>query len=244
MLGQALCAAALLTSNTKFDGAIALQIQTTGALRLLHGQCTHDGRLRGIARTRGALTPERWGQALLAINLEPSSGASPYQGIVSMDPSGLVPALETYFQQSEQLDTRFWLLAGTESCHGLMLQRVPGDVVDPEAWRRAVQRAGSATPEALARLETEQLLRHLFRSEPLRLFAASAVRFACRCSVRRVAEVLHSLGEEEIMGLIEERGVVEVSCEYCGMDYRFDRVDAAGLFSGGPFNRSNPTEVH
>lgn len=234
LLGQALCAAALLVSNTKFRGTIGLQVQTSGALRLMNAQCSDDGRVRGIARSEGQLTPERLGEAVLAINLEPSGRGSPYQGIVSMDPAGLVPAIEAYFRQSEQLATRFWLGAGAEACHGLMLQRVPGISQDPDAWNRVTQLADTVTAAELAKLDTEGLIRGLFHGDSVRLFEAKTLSFGCRCSAQRVADVLHSLGEEEILSLIEEQGEVEVNCEYCGKRYRFDRVDAVGLFAAKP----------
>ena len=42
--------------------------------------------------------------------------------------------------------------------------------------------------------------------------------------------MLQGLGRDEIESLIAERGGVEVGCEFCGMQYRFDPVDAARLF--------------
>ncbi len=244
LLGQALCAAALLVSNTKFRGTIGLQVQTSGALRLMHAQCSTEGRVRGIARSDGQLTPERLGAAVLAINLEPSGGGSPYQGIVHMEPAGLVPAIEAYFRQSEQLATRFWLEAGVKACYGLMLQRVPGISQDPDAWNRVTQLAGTVTAAELAALDAERLIRRLFHEDSVRLFEAKGLSFGCRCSTQRVTDVLHSLGEEEILSLIEERGEVEVSCEYCGKCYRFDRVDAVGLFAAKPLGGAGTTGVH
>jgi molecular chaperone Hsp33 len=38
------------------------------------------------------------------------------------------------------------------------------------------------------------------------------------------------LGRDEAEDIIAERGDIEVGCEFCGMQYRFDPVDAAQLF--------------
>ena len=56
-------------------------------------------------------------------------------------------------------------------------------------------------------------------------------RFACSCSRDRVSTMLKGLGEEEVQGIIDERGSVEVGCEFCGQQYRYDAVDAAQLFT-------------
>jgi molecular chaperone Hsp33 len=44
--------------------------------------------------------------------------------------------------------------------------------------------------------------------------------------------MIRSLGTEEVEGIIAEQGQVEVGCDFCGAQYRFDPVDAAALFTG------------
>jgi molecular chaperone Hsp33 len=55
-------------------------------------------------------------------------------------------------------------------------------------------------------------------------------RFACTCSRERVGNMLRSLGRDEIESIIAEQGQVEVGCDFCGAQYRFDPVDAAQVF--------------
>ena len=38
------------------------------------------------------------------------------------------------------------------------------------------------------------------------------------------------LGEQEATEIVAERGTIEVGCEFCGLQYRFDAVDTAALF--------------
>jgi molecular chaperone Hsp33 len=77
-------------------------------------------------------------------------------------------------------------------------------------------------------------LRRLFWEESITRFeplqGASGPRFACSCSRERVARMIVSLGAEEAHSVIEERGELEVACEFCGVQYRFDPVDTAQLF--------------
>jgi molecular chaperone Hsp33 len=44
--------------------------------------------------------------------------------------------------------------------------------------------------------------------------------------------MIRSLGVEETESILAERGDVEVGCEFCGQQYRFDPIDAAGIFTG------------
>jgi molecular chaperone Hsp33 len=115
-----------------------------------------------------------------------------------------------------------------------MLQRLPGKSEDADGWNRLQHLAASISDSELQFGQTEDLLCKLFPAENVRLFKPSQVRFGCSCSSQKVSGVLQSLGQDDIMALIEERGVVEVRCEYCGQNYQFDRVDLAALFSQSP----------
>jgi len=62
-------------------------------------------------------------------------------------------------------------------------------------------------------------------------FEPQVPRFACTCSRQRVGGMLRSLGRPEVDSIIAERGDVEVGCEVCGQQYRFDVVDVGELFT-------------
>ncbi|MDP3670679.1 MAG: Hsp33 family molecular chaperone HslO, partial [Telluria sp.] len=67
------------------------------------------------------------------------------------------------------------------------------------------------------------------RFEPLE--GDTAPRFACSCSRERVGRMIVSLGRDEAESILTERADIEVACEFCGVQYRFDAVDAAQLFT-------------
>ena len=50
LLGEMMAASALLSATLKFDGAMLMQVQGTGALRLLVVECTSAGTLRATAK--------------------------------------------------------------------------------------------------------------------------------------------------------------------------------------------------
>ena len=43
--------------------------------------------------------------------------------------------------------------------------------------------------------------------------------------------MLQNLGVAEVESILTERENVEVGCDFCGVQYRFDPVDAAQLFT-------------
>jgi molecular chaperone Hsp33 len=189
-----------------------------------------------------------------AITLDPkdrSPGQQAYQGVVPLrGPQGervdrLSEVLEHYMRQSEQLDTRLVLAADGRIAAGLLIQRLPlegeanraelKEADDEEArmedFNRIATLAGSLTRDELLELDVDTILRRLFWEEKLLRFEPQTPRFACTCSRERVAGMIRGLGEDEAKDIIAERGEIDVACDFCGLHYRFDAVDAAQLFT-------------
>jgi len=112
-----------------------------------------------------------------------------------------------------------------------------------DAWRRISLLAATLSPQELLDLSCRDLLRRLFSEDDIRLFEGTPVFFQCSCSRERVSGILQALGADEVNSLLRERGDVEVRCEFCNRDWRFDAVDVAGLFSPGPSPRA-PRGLH
>ena len=239
VLGEVLAASALLTGNIKLDGALSVELKSSGALRLLFAECTDRGRLRGLARWHEPLP------APLALNALPEAGMAitignvergqRYQGLVDLQHASVAAALENYFVQSEQLPARILLAVNDEHAVGLMLQKMPDEgghhaAQDDDAWNRVVQLTATLGVEELLATAPEQLLYRLYHEESVRLFEPRPLAFGCSCSRERVAAMLRSLGRDEVEATLDEQGGrIEVNCEFCAQRYEFDRVDAEHL---------------
>ena len=103
-----------------------------------------------------------------------------------------------------------------------------------EGWTRIQTLGETITDEELLTLPPQTILRRLFLEESsengVRSFPPRQIRFSCRCSRTKVADVLRMLGEEEVKGILAERGAVETVCEFCSKPYRFDAVDCLQVF--------------
>jgi molecular chaperone Hsp33 len=209
-----------------------------------------------------------------AITLDPKTkfpGQQPYQGVVPLfDDHGhpiekLSAVLEHYMLQSEQLDTTLVLAANDTVAAGLLIQRLPmagvgnlaGSMVSKENedqigvnehYNRIAVLASSLKREELLTLDVDTILRRLFWEEQITRFepmvGPTAPRFSCNCSRERVGKMIHALGQEEVEEILTERGDVEVACEFCGVQYRFDPVDAAQLFTDAARLAQSGPDVH
>src|SRR5256714_846009 len=104
-----------------------------------------------------------------------------------------------------------------------------------EGFNRIAHLAATLTREELLTLSPDTVLHRLFWEEHLQRFepliGAAGPHFACTCSRERVGQMLKSLGREEVDGIVEEQGRVEVACDFCGTKYHYDRVDVGELFT-------------
>jgi molecular chaperone Hsp33 len=258
-LGEAVVASLLLAATIKFEGVLSLQLQGDGPMHLMLAQCTSGLGVRGLARyraiagetagggdpTRGAAAgaggiPDLIGTGNLTVTLETDDGAQRYQGIVPIAGERLADSLQVYFENSEQLPTRLWLHADALGLAGMLIQKLPAaDAVSDlhaaavdDAWHRVQLIGETLTSEELRGLADAEILHRLFHEDDVRLFESAPVFFRCRCSRERVGSMLQGLGETETRSVLEERGEVEVHCDFCNRAYVFDAVDVARLFKG------------
>jgi molecular chaperone Hsp33 len=250
LLGEAVAASVLLAATLKFRGTLTFQLQGDGAVRLLVAQCTHDFRVRAVARfdhdALGALTQDATPAARFAVltgqtgrvtvTVEAQEGKLRYQGVVPLSGSSLAQSLEAYFASSEQVPTRVQLAADPQHAGGMLVQKLPDEGAShPEevaaAWEGAQQAISQLERTRLLEGPVQPLLAQVFPDRDLRLFRGSAVRFECRCSPARVTGLLRALGAEEVRDVLRQEGAVTVTCEFCHRPYRFDPVDVEALFA-------------
>jgi molecular chaperone Hsp33 len=195
-------------------------------------------------------------QGRCAITLDPQTklpGQQPYQGVVPLfDDEGkklqrFSDVLQHYMLQSEQLDTTLVLAADAHQAAGLLIQRLPvagegnlsarataadeDQIGRNEDYNRIAILAASLQRDELLQLDADTVLHRLFWEEKLVRFEPLKPSFACSCNRERVSQMIRSLGIDEVQSILSERADVEVGCEFCGQQYRFDAVDAAQLFA-------------
>ncbi|MGA7540764.1 MAG: Hsp33 family molecular chaperone HslO [Steroidobacteraceae bacterium] len=271
LLGQAVAASVLLAATLKFRGQLTLQLQGDGAVGLLVAQCTHDFRLRAVARydqaavealdlphtrARAALGPASQifrglvgSEGRFAVTVEADERNMRYQGIVPLSGESLAGSLEAYFARSEQLPTRVLLAADETFGAGVLVQKLPEGATSDDAqlgdvWEQAERGIERLRPEDLLRCPVEELLGRGFADHDMRLFRGAPVQFECRCSHGRVTSLLRALGADEVREVLREQGSVTVTCEFCHRPYRFDEGDVEALFADGTAPGGNPSTIH
>ncbi len=251
LLGEFLAAALLLSDTIKFEGRLTLQANGQGNIRLLMAEATHEGAVRGIAQLEEAapanafkdknllqlLSDGKLSGGTLTVTVE-ARGRERYQSIVPLLGETLAECLESYFQQSEQLNTFIRLSADSTQASGVLIQQLPVQMEQDLAqradrWQTIRVLAGTITGAELMAEANSVLLQHLFVDENIQMFGETSVRFQCTCSEQRMAGALVSLGELELASLFEERQTLALTCEFCGAHYNIDNKKLTQLVTEG-----------
>jgi molecular chaperone Hsp33 len=233
-----------------------MQIHGDGLVKLLVVECDANLRLRATAKlSEGADVPDdasvaqllnQHGRGRFVITLDPQDkvpGQQPYQGVVPLVGEDIATIIENYMLRSEQMDTKLWLAADENVARGLLLQKLPrnsavegqvkqaSEEEDLETWTRAVMLGQTLKQEELLTADVETLLKRLFWEETIRVFDPLHPEFHCTCSREKVANMLRTLGQQEVEAALHDLGELGVNCDFCGKHYGFDAVDCAQLFA-------------
>lgn len=245
ILGEAVALAALVGSSLKFEGRILVQAEGDGPVRMLVGEYTSGGGVRGYARYDEAgwahierlnkgkppHMPQLFGPTgrLGLIMVHDSPDIQPYQGIVPLNKGTLAQCAEDYYAMSEQVPSRIRLSVepvegGDWVCGGMMIQRIAGDEKrgdTAEAWREAEALFGTLTQGELIdpELPVTELLYRLFHEQGVVLEESQIVDDRCTCNQERLMQTLRGMPDESLRDLVEPDGTLAIDCQFCGRHY-------------------------
>jgi len=257
LLGEALALTAALADTLKFDGTFTTQIQGDGPVRLMIADYRTDGAMRGYAGFDAAALGDAvppgtagnaglFGGGHLAFTVDQGPDQDRYQGMVPLEGNTLAETARSYLTRSEQLRAEIDVAAVRWPAENgaapawragcLVVQQMPesdgrsGDDRSQIArWAETrtqvarLRRTDLADPLAIA----PALIGPLFRDYDVRLHEPRPVRFECRCSHERAANVVRALPEADRVDLAID-GRLEITCDYCNAQYLFG-VDGSAI---------------
>ena len=254
LMGELMAATCLLTATLKFEGEVALQVQSEGVVKYAVINGTHDQKLRGVARWDEQLNDlpetfsELFNKGVLVITITPNEGER-YQGMVALDKPSLAECIESYFSQSEQLATKVTLRTDTTQtparAAGVLLQVLPTSSAstkseDRPEFEHLVKLTETLTDEELFTLPANDILYRLYHQEEAEVFTPQPVQFKCTCSRERSASALANVEKSELLDIIAKEGELKMNCQYCHAEYVFDAIDVEAIHGGG----SSTSQVH
>lgn len=181
-----------------------------------------DGKLdvRGYVGTSGKLTVIR------DLGLK-----EPYVGMCNLISGEIAEDFAQYFTASEQQPSIVYLGVHENAADGfvtgaggLLIQTMPNC---PDEAIERVMKIADRIPAIGTRIaegeELKAILLDLFSGLDADFTNELTPAFSCDCSRERLERALISIGKKELSELIEQDGKAELTCQFCGKVYHFDR---------------------
>jgi molecular chaperone Hsp33 len=255
--GQTLALAAALSTALKFRGSFSIHAKGDGAVPMLLADCTESGALRGYARaeprrlaealakSEAPSARELLGEGYLAFSVDQGSDAERHQGIVAIEGTTLAEMALHYFETSEQIRCSVHLACAKTAAGwragALILERIAGEggihpemdmAAQDDAWRTAVALASTLQDDELLddTLAADRLLFNLFGLEGVAADRNRALAYGCRCSRARLSGILEGFPTVDLDDMATNGSIV-MTCEFCNLDFKFDRSEVKGQVS-------------
>jgi len=244
-LGRTLTAAGLIGGMLRSGQSVTVRVLGDGPLGGVLATGDAGGSVRGYVANPTVhlpLTPSKKldvggavGRGTLHVTMDLGL-RTPYHGSVPLVSGEIGEDLAAYFAQSQQTPSLVALgvLVSPEerviASGGLIVQLMPG--ADANTVTYLEERAKvlpTITSMVSSGRSPEEILDTALGEVRTSIVARQVVRFACRCSLKKVKGVLASLGKHELRDIVAEQGHVEVHCNFCGRRYVLDEDDVESL---------------
>lgn len=229
-LGRGLCAGLLMTTLTKGNERVTLQVRSEGLLKSITVDANDMGEVRGYA---GGRQPLRVIKPGTRADLQPALGEvgqvivhrdlglkDIYEGAAELTTGQVDLDFQHYLNQSEQTPSllRADVLLDAEGAvqwaGGILVQTTPG--ASDEALAPMAARIDDGwVIDTLAGASDEVEVLSELMGVPVYPLEWRQVRFHCPCDAERVGNALKTLGLEELRELRATEGRAEVTCHYC-----------------------------
>ena len=248
-LGRVATGALLLGATLKKDShLVTVQVKGGGPIGTVLASANGRGEVRGLVGNPRPAVEQTVGGKLNVSGAVGTRGRltvikdlglrEPYNSTVELVSGEIGKDFAYYFSRSEQTPSAVGLgvfvdrYGQVEAAGGFIIQ-VMGGLADDEL--ASMERVVASLPHPTTMIrggETpEDVLARVFGSD-VKVLDRTPVRFHCPCSRDRAERALILLGPAEIDGIMEqqaERGHSDVTCEFCGANYRFTLDQLASL---------------
>jgi len=246
-LGRTLIAASLIGSMLgEKDDLLTLRFKGDGPGGTIVASSDWCGNVRGFIQNPKCDLPLRpdgklnvggcVGRGNLYV-LRDTGGAEPYIGVSEIQTGEIGDDLAYYYATSEQVPTvcALGVLVDTDltvkRAGGALVQLLP--FADDELTVKLEENAKKMrhVTEILLDGTPEDILSEVFDGIEYDVFDRIECSYKCACSREKTDAALISLGEKELMDLINSGEETELSCGFCDKVYKYSKSDLKGLLA-------------
>jgi molecular chaperone Hsp33 len=236
VLADLLTGAVLVRESMAPDLRVQLILEASPRARIVAD--THpDGMSRGLVQIAPGASVDG-DRSMLQVARTLHNGTLQHGVVPVTEPKGVSEAIMRYMQLSEQVVSVIAVGAHEEngsvvSAGGYLVQLLPEVEQGPLMVMTERLRDFLDITPLLARgaADPNELMAEILYAMPYTIVGQDAVRFGCTCSQTRLAMTLASLPKSDIAEMVNDRKVIDASCDYCGKEYQFAPEQLRGLLA-------------
>lgn len=160
----------------------------------------------------------------------------PYVGQIPIVSGEIGDDFTVYFANSEQTPTSVGLGVLVEpdghvsAAGGFIVQVMPealNETIDLLEHNLAYLRP--ITDMVRAGLSVEEIIGEVLKGISFNIFETKEIGYVCNCNKERIERALISLGEVELLEIIEQDEKADISCHFCSNKYHFNKQELTTL---------------
>ena len=231
LLGAMLTACAYMAGCLKSErGAVSLTVKPNGDGAVISVSGDINGHIRGYIDGS-----EKGIDGGFLTVIKEDGFFKPFNGSCEMKGNDISENLMRYFHFSEQVETA--VAIGVKvvngkciAAGGVVMQLLPGTSEENMARAEEAMQPFVNIREIIKDGADALLKKYYSLSGDEKGIYLSFPEYKCNCSRKKIEGVAISLGKEELLKIVSERGAVTVHCHYCNTDYNFAKKDIEELF--------------
>lgn len=246
-LGRVLTATSLLADTMQEGQRVTIRVAGSGPLGFIVGDGRADYGVRGYVQNPGVHLPLRHDGKLDVggavglpgyIHVTRDLGLrEPYTGTAPLISGEIAEDLTAYLAQSEQTPSLVGLGVMVDrdgsvaAAGGILIQLLPGAEGWVDRLEENAKNLGNISRLIEQGASPEDLIQVALQGIDYNILDRKPIRFKCSCSRERTRDLLASLGEAEVRDIMEKDGHAELTCHFCGTQYRFEQDELAQLLA-------------
>lgn len=249
-LGRTLCAASLMGEMMKEDNAaLTIRINGGGSIGSIVAVSDSSGNVRGYVDNPKADLPTRADGKLDVGGIVGRDGTltvsrdiglkEPYIGSTELVSGEIAEDLTAYLLESEQVPSACGLgvLIDTDksvrAAGGFIVQLMPGA---PAEYIDRLEENIFIMDQVTTVLDedgADALFGQVLKGFEHHIVSSAPIEYRCYCSRERVEAALKSIGSEALNELSCGNEDIEISCQFCGKEYKFSPAELSDMAAHG-----------
>lgn len=233
LLGEVLAGTILLTGKDIKESheIISIQIESSSYIKKILTFASPTGEIRGIIVPPHA----QWdtqkssglGVGVLQVNKYAYNTKKVYSSAVELQSKSFEANLFNYIQKSEQTNTFIKIFSDSQEqteVYAYIFEPLP------ETSFEQIEQVA----DFLYQMDSKEFFLNIFRTYDenkkfvkkfnVKFLQINEIFFRCNCNTK-IENLIFSLGENEIYQILQEEGVLEITCEFCKKKYTYTESD-------------------